>query len=122
MSENLVGIVANDTAAAEQYFETFRRSEHLEPEKMLLLAVLQDAIHCYRKFSAARDRLGRERFREAERWIMGADDDWIFDFVTICELLGLDPQYLRRGLLEWRAQQENKEKPTKREGLRRRAA
>ena len=122
MNENLVGLIGNDTAAAEQYFETFRRSEHLEPEKMLLLAVLQDAIHCYRKFSAARDRLGREQFHEAERWLMGVDEDWIFDFVSVCELLGLNPQYLRRGLLEWRAHQVRKDKPTKREGLRRRAA
>jgi hypothetical protein len=114
MSENLVSLIGNDTPGVAQYMDTFRRSEYFEPEKMLLLAVLQDAIHCYRKFSASRDGAGRQHFREAQQWIMGQEDDWIFGFV--------DPQYLRRGLLEWRAQQLGSDKPTKREGLRRRAA
>jgi hypothetical protein len=122
MTEDLIALIGNDTAAADQYFATFQRGEHLEPEKMLLLAVLQDAIHCYRKFSAARARAGREQFREAQNWIMGVDKGWIFGFDNVCELLGLDPQYVRRGLSEWRAQQENRGKPTKGEGLRRRAA
>ena len=55
MSDSLFYRVDGDRAVIEQYFDTFRRAEYLEPEKVLLLAVLQDAIHCYRKFSAARD-------------------------------------------------------------------
>jgi hypothetical protein len=62
------------------------------------LAVLEDAVHCYRKYATARDRSGKEYFREVEEWIMGGGDGWIFAFENVCDLLGLDPQYVRRGL------------------------
>ena len=93
----------NDTTLRDQYFATFQRSEHLEPEKALLMAILEDAIHCYRKYRAARDRAGRERFREAEQWIMEEGDDWLFSFNNVCELLSLDPQFIRRGVRELNA-------------------
>jgi len=95
MKQNIVG---TDSADTEQYFATFQRSAYLEPEKELLRAILEDAIHCYRKYRAAKNRTGREQFREAEEWIMGGGDDWIFSFVNVCELLGLDPQFVRRAL------------------------
>ncbi|MGH7810641.1 MAG: hypothetical protein ACREP5_10235 [Candidatus Binatia bacterium] len=98
MNENHVALIGNDVGAQQQYFDVFRRSEPLEPEKALLLAVLEDAIHCYRKYATARDRVGKEYFREAEEWIMGGRDGWIFAFENVCDLLGLDPQYVRRGL------------------------
>lgn len=103
MSETNFVFTGNDTTLRDQYFATFRRGEHLEPEKALLLAILEDAIHCYRKYRAARDRAGRERFREAEEWIMEKGDDWLFSFRNVCELLGLDPQYIRRGVRELNA-------------------
>jgi hypothetical protein len=31
---------------------------------------------------------------------MKAREDWIFSFNSICELLGLDPDYIRRRLRE----------------------
>ncbi len=116
MAETNFVFTGNDTTLRDQYFATFQRSEHLEPEKALLMAILEDAIHCYRKDRAARDRAGRERFREAEQWIMEEGDDWLFSFHNVCELLGLDPQFLRRGVRESIA------KPTESEKRRRRAA
>lgn len=98
MIENNVALISNDVGAQQRYFDVFRRSEPLEPEKALLLAVLEDAVHCYRKYATARDRSGKEYFREAEEWIMGGGDGWIFSFENVCDLLGLDPQYVRRGL------------------------
>ena len=38
-------------------------------------------------------------FNEAEDWIMEQDNDWMFSFVSICEILRLNPEYVRRGLL-----------------------
>ena len=98
MIENNVALVGNDVGTQQRYFDVFRRSEPLEPEKALLLAVLEDAVHCYRKYATARDRIGKEYFREAEEWIMGGGDGWIFAFENVCDLLGLDPQYIRSGL------------------------
>src|SRR5712672_1277468 len=122
MSENLFSRGGGDRGFVEQFFDTFRRSEPLEPERVLLLAILEEAVHCYRKYSTARDRTGRDRFREAQGWIMGADNNWIFCFAGICELLGLDPQYIRRGLLQVPAQPTSYQRQTKREGLGQRAA
>ena len=99
MDETIFAIVGNDTNAQRRYFDTCRRSEHLEPEKLLLLAILEDAIHLFQEYRGARDRAGQERFREVEDWFMREGNHWLFSFANVCELLALDPQYVRRGLL-----------------------
>lgn len=66
MKIKIASLLGSDTTIPQQYFETLRRSEHLEPEKTLLLTMLEDAIHDYRKYSFARDPVGKERFQEAE--------------------------------------------------------
>lgn len=83
-----------------QYLGIFGRNENLAPEKALLLAVLEDAIHCFQQYSMARDRAGKQKFSEAQSWILRQGRDWVFTFDNICELLGLDPQYVRRGFRE----------------------
>lgn len=100
MDEKTFTMIGNDEGAQYRYLDTFRRSEYLEPERALLLAILEDGIHCYRKFAGARNRAGRQQFREAEQWLMGGGEDWVFGFENVCELLGLDPEYVRRGLRE----------------------
>ena len=100
MAENILKIAEGDPAVAHQYLDSLRRTDRLEPEIGLLRALLQDAIYDYRKYAHARDCIGRERFREAEAWLMGSSDDWIFSFSSVCEHLGLDPNYIRRGLRE----------------------
>jgi len=100
MEERIFAIVGNDSDAPSRYFETFRRSEYLEPEKILLLAFLEDAIQLFQKYRGARDRAGKEQFREVEDWFLHEGNQWLFSFENICDLLGLDPQYVRRGLLE----------------------
>ena len=122
MNETLQALVGADTSVAAQFFDTFRRNEHLEPEKVLLRAILEDAIHGFQKYHAARDRAGRERFHEAEKWLMHSGNDWIFSFDNVCELLGLDPQYVRRGLREWKDQSGAQERHSPCRGLRRQAA
>jgi hypothetical protein len=47
---------------------------------------------------------GRKRryFEEAQSWINATEEqDWIFSFTNVCETLGLDPSFLRRGLNRW---------------------
>jgi hypothetical protein len=88
-----------DTTVSQQYLSTFRRSERFDPEFALLRAILEDAVHCYEKYRWARNRSGRENFREVEAWIMGTCSDWIFSFESVCQLLGLDPTYVRHNLV-----------------------
>lgn len=122
MVENIFTGTSGDTSMTQQYLDTFRRSEHLQPERALIAAILEDAIHNYRKYSEARDRESRERFHEAEEWIMHSGNDWIFSFDNVCELLGLDPAYVRRGVRGTQGKHEEEKKPRHRRGMGRQAA
>ena len=99
MDERLLAIIGTDSDAQRRYFDSCRRSEHLEPEKLLLLALLEDAIHLFQKYRGARDHAGKEHFREVNDWFMRQGNHWLFSFENVCDLLALDPQYVRRGLV-----------------------
>lgn len=104
MEERVTSLFQPDTLMPEQYLETFRRKLHLEPEKKLLLAVLEDAIACFQKYLFAKDGKGKILFLEAEEWILDGDTDWLFSFANVCDLLSFEPNYLRDGLIRWKAQ------------------
>jgi hypothetical protein len=105
MEEKLGSLFQPDSVALAQYFETFRRRVPLQPERRLVLAVLEDAIKCIQKYGRARDSKGKRLFCEAEEWIMGEEPDWPLSFVNVCEMLDLDPGYLRRGLINMNRRQ-----------------
>ncbi len=100
--ERVASLFQPDTLLPEQYLDTYRRKAHLEPEKRLMLAVLEDAIACFQKYIAARDNRGQGIFKEAEEWVLEEGSDWLFSFDNICEVLGMNPQYVRQGLLRWK--------------------
>ncbi len=102
IEEKVTSLFQPDTLLPAQYLETFRKKGHVEPEKRLMLAVLEDAIACFQKYLFVRDSRGRTLFREAEEWIVEEGSDWLFSFDNICEVLALDPQYVRQGLLRWK--------------------
>ena len=77
--------------------ETCRGKSYLEPEKKLMLAVLDDAIACFQKYAFTRDRKRKVLFQEAENWVQDTNSDWPFSFANVCEILGFGPDYLRRG-------------------------
>lgn len=89
-------------AVEGDYLERQRRKSVRERELGLMLAILEDAVNCYIKYASARDRRGRRQFQEAEEWIFQSGSDWLFSFENICEILGIDPEYLRQGLLGWK--------------------
>jgi hypothetical protein len=70
-----------------------------------MLAVLEDAIHCFQNNHGARRRKGKRLFDEAQEWIFGAQGDWTLGFETVCGALALDPEYIREGLARWRKEQ-----------------
>ncbi|MEX0801889.1 MAG: hypothetical protein WD688_00955 [Candidatus Binatia bacterium] len=104
MEERVTSLFQPDTLMPDQYLETFRRKLYLEPEKKLLLAVLEDAIACFQKYVFTKDGKGKVLFQEAEEWILEEDTDWLFSFANVCEMLGFEPSYLRDGLMLWKAQ------------------
>jgi hypothetical protein len=76
-------------------FQAFQRWEPAQPEKRLMLAMLEDALRCREKYRDAEDRRGKKLFREAEEWLL-ADTDWIFSIGNVCEALGLNSAYIRK--------------------------
>jgi len=80
----------------EQYFDRWAARASDTPEKRLMFAVLLDAVIQLQGRNAT-------DVAEVEEWIRGTTgDDTPFSFRNICEALGIDPTYLRRGLLVWR--------------------
>lgn len=91
-----------DILASAQYQARWLRRRYPDPEKMLMLAVLEDAVTCFQKWASASSAIGKNHFREVEHWIMNEKSDWLFSFKNICEVLDLDPSYIRAGLNRWR--------------------
>lgn len=77
-------------------------------ERRLRLAVLADAVACLQRNASAKSRRRRRLFLEAETWIMESDYGSAFSFESVCEALGLDPEYLRDGVRQWCDQQSSR--------------
>jgi hypothetical protein len=59
LEEKVTSLFQPDTLLPAQYLETFRRKAPLEPEKRLMLSVLEDAVACFQKHLFSRDPRGR---------------------------------------------------------------
>jgi hypothetical protein len=90
-----------DILAAEDFARVYR-SRPLSPERELMVAVLEEALADYQRCWKARDKKGMEQFADAQAWILESDSEWIFSFINCCEALGIEPGYLRRGLVRWK--------------------
>ena len=91
-----------ETILPSQYFDRVHIDASLQPEKRLMLAVLEDAVGTFQKYATASTRRGQRLFAEAEEWFASDAMDWPFGFENICQALGLEPEFLRRGLWRWR--------------------
>ncbi len=107
MEDRISSLFQPDTLLTEQYLDTYRRKTHLEPEKRLMLAVLDDAVACFQKYVSAQTPKEKALFQESEEWFMEKESDWVFSFENICESLGLDPDYVRKGLMQWKERQQH---------------
>ena len=85
-----------DAVIPQQFFTHAQRSVWRAPERRLAMAILRDAIECYQNARSSTD------FTEAEGWILSRERGYLFSFESICELLDIDPGWLRRGLKQWR--------------------
>ena len=66
VEEELASLFQPDILLPAEHLETRRRKSYLEPEKKLMLAVLEDAVACFQRYLLARNGKGKRRFREAE--------------------------------------------------------
>lgn len=79
------------------------RYTRLSREKRLRLAVLREAFGTFRRCSGIEGPRARRLLAEVEAWLASDASDWPFAFVSVCETLGLDPDYIRRGIRQWAA-------------------
>lgn len=113
MEERVSSLFQPDSLLPEQFLDTFRRKLQLEPEKKLMLAILEDAIACYQKYLFARDSKGKVLFDEAAQWVDDRVGGGVFAFDSVCESLGLNPEYVRRGLGAWKKAELARRAPAK---------
>jgi hypothetical protein len=85
-------------------------------EYRLLIAVLEDAVHCFQQFLRPKNQKERLLFADAEAWIMDRGQaaghranshPHFFSFEYVCEALSLDPESVREQLRRWRRWQQD---------------
>jgi hypothetical protein len=74
-------------------------------KRQLLEALLLDAVRTFYLYLHARKPGEQQRFVEVEEWITSEDTEYVFSFVNVCTLLGLDADAVRTHLLAWKASQ-----------------
>lgn len=99
--ERLLDIFDPDIVLPAQHFAALQRKKFPSGEHRLLVALIQDAVECFQKHMHARDSKRRQLFLDAQDWIGSEDDRGVFSFNNVCMLLGMNPDYVRQGLLHW---------------------
>lgn len=102
IDEKAMMIFQPDILIDAQFQASQRRRFHLEPERVLMLAVLQDAVGCFQEHVGARCKRKQSMHSDAEEWIASSDRSYPFSFENICEALGFEPAYMREGLARWK--------------------
>lgn len=85
--------IQDDSTAPDQYSDGIGGARYESSEKQLMLAILTDAVRCMSQTRWSRASL------DALTWIVDPAQDHVCSFDNICEALGLEPDYVRRGIL-----------------------
>jgi hypothetical protein len=100
--QELTYLFEPDVLAPSQFHAIVTSTATPDPERRLMLAVLEDAVSYLLKDPRRCPGQQRKSFEEAYSWINAADGSgWVFSFTNVCESLGFNPGYLRRGLNRW---------------------
>jgi hypothetical protein len=91
--------VTIDPIVAEAFFGSSNRKGPVSAERELMIAVLSDAIECFWKYRRSRAALAIRLYQEAKAWLFADTENHPFSFQNICQTLGLEPSYIRRGIL-----------------------
>jgi hypothetical protein len=104
--EDTVGVatpeLSPDAVLPEQFYGPPRDTFVTQSETALMRAVLDDALNCYQKQFVTKGPRVQRLAKEAEEWFFSDEERWPFSFVNVCRALGIEPEYLRRGLKRWR--------------------
>jgi len=92
-------LAAHSLSGSAQNERCYRHRWLSEPERNLMLAVLEDAVRCFLGYTDGdRDARNRLAFVEARDWINSTSRYSIFAFRNLCEIIGIDPDSLKAEL------------------------
>jgi hypothetical protein len=103
--EQFSTVLEADLMVPSQFFDRLQAGRSSQPEKRLMLAVMEDAISTFQKSIQGATRRQRRLLRETEGWINSTDTSWPFSFENICAALDIEADYLRAGLARWKTAQ-----------------
>ena len=89
-----------DAIHPTQYYLANRSMRLASGEKKLMLAILKDAIKCYRRNLSATSVHSQKIFIETEEWFEDNDSLYLYSFRNICAWLGVDFKLIREKLDE----------------------
>ncbi len=81
-----------------QFVDRQLQAAYLQPEKHLQLAVLADAVATHARTATETTPYAQRLFAEVDEWFACDVAAGPFSFVGICDSLGIEPGYVRRGL------------------------
>jgi hypothetical protein len=108
-AQNGAPVFEDDVMLPDQYFARLRHRADHPGEQRLLLAVLEDAVHCFQTNVSARTPRRRNLFAEAEEWLLEDGVDASVTFGYVCDVFDLDMEYVRAGLRRWRDRQRQRQ-------------
>ena len=84
-------LIQEDVTVVHQYFDIHRSQNRLEPEKRLMLAVLQDALFCFQRYFRARSGRRQKLFWKSWQWFNGRGAIRFLRLRTSVKSWGLTP-------------------------------
>ncbi|MFQ5664846.1 MAG: hypothetical protein ACE5I7_00280 [Candidatus Binatia bacterium] len=96
--DQLVGV---ETLVPAQFWPQEAPDGRGEPERRLMRAVLQDAVLSLSTYSRQRTGRARRIVGEVEMWMASNARSYPFAFATICDVLELDADHVRKAIREW---------------------
>ena len=100
----------DDVVLPAQFFSAIA-DPRSEPERRLMVAVLEEAISAVLSGAAANGEERRTAALEAERWFASDSRSWPFAFCTVCDILGLDINSVRQVIASWRERRRSFRRP-----------
>lgn len=90
-----------DTLVPSQFFGEGGAPAY-QPERRLMLAVMEEAIATFQRSVIAGGRRSQKLADEVEQWMDARDFSWPFSFENICQALELESDSVREGLRRWK--------------------
>ncbi len=100
INDEVNDVIASDSLLPAQFYPAMNGWRGVEGEIRLILAILVDAVQCFQR--TADHAEGRQQRAEAAAWIFAEDHSWPFSFESICSVLGINSEVLRRSLRQWK--------------------